>query len=63
MNKKEETITKPSIAWIWWQKKTFLEVTGFLREIADDMVRGCPMDQGSNLFDDDWDRKYLHAGK
>ena len=24
------SIAKPSIAWMWWQKKTFLEVTGFL---------------------------------
>ena len=40
-----------------------LEVTQYLQELADDMVRGCPMNQGSNLFDDDWDHKYLHAGK
>jgi hypothetical protein len=31
-------------------------------ELADDLTAGCPMVAGSNLFDDDWDRKYLHAG-
>ncbi len=39
-----------------------LEPTAFLLELADDLVQGCPMVAGSNLFDDDWDRKYLHAG-
>lgn len=39
-----------------------LEPTGYLLELADDLVHGCPMVAGSNLFDDDWDRKYLHAG-
>ena len=33
-----------------------------LRELADDLYHGCPMGSGSNLFDDDWDRKYIHAG-
>ena len=40
-----------------------LEPTQILLELANDMVQGCPMEIGSNLFDDDWDRKYLHAGK
>ena len=39
-----------------------LEPTATLQELADDLVQGCPMDFGSNMFDDDWDRKYLHAG-
>ena len=39
-----------------------LEPTPYLMELAEDLVSGCPMDMGSNLFDDDWDRKYLHAG-
>ena len=39
-----------------------LEPTPYLTELAEDLVSGCPMDLGSNLFDDDWDRKYLHAG-
>ena len=39
-----------------------LEPTPYLRELANDMAHGCPMGAGSNLFDDDWDRKYLHAG-
>ncbi len=39
-----------------------LEITEVLLELADDLAHGCPMTFGSNLFDDDWDRKYLHAG-
>ena len=39
-----------------------LETTACLKELADDMVQGCPMGWGSSLFDADWDRKYLHAG-
>ncbi len=39
-----------------------LEPTAFLMELADDMVQGCPMEASSNLYDHDWDRKYLHAG-
>ena len=39
-----------------------LEPAQTLLELANDMVQGCPMERGSNLFDDDWDRKYLHAG-
>ena len=40
-----------------------LEPTERLLELAEDVRHGCPMDMGSNLFDDDWDRKYLHAGQ
>ncbi len=36
-----------------------LEPTQALLELAADLHRGCPVDA---LFDDDWDRKYLHAG-
>ncbi len=39
-----------------------LEPTQLLRELADDLVQGCPMDRSSLLFDGDWDRKYLHGG-
>ncbi len=39
-----------------------LEPAQTLLELADDLAHGCPMTAGSNLFDDDWDRKYLHAG-
>lgn len=39
-----------------------LEPTETLMELADDLTAGCPMMPGSSLFDDDWDRKYLHAG-
>lgn len=40
-----------------------LEPAMLLIELADDLVQGCPMELGSKLFDDDWDRKYLHGGK
>lgn len=40
-----------------------LEPTQTLLELAEDLFHGCPMGMGSNLFDDDWDRKYLHAGQ
>ena len=39
-----------------------LEPTHLLRELADDLLQGCPMDLRTSLFDDDWDRKYLHGG-
>jgi len=39
-----------------------LEPAEILRELADDLLQGCPMDLRSSLFDDDWDRKYLHGG-
>lgn len=38
-----------------------LELAPVLRELADDMLQGCPMVKGSKLFDGDWDRKYLHG--
>ena len=38
-----------------------LEPAGLLREIADDLAQGCPMDLGSCLFDDDWDQKYIQG--
>lgn len=34
-----------------------------LRELAGDMFQGCPMDQSARMFDDDWDRKYVHGGQ
>ena len=40
-----------------------LEPAQTLRELADDLVHGCPMEMGNKLFDLDWDRKYLHGGK
>ena len=39
-----------------------LEPVDILLELADDITMGCPMGGSSFLFDDDWDRKYLHAG-
>lgn len=40
-----------------------LEPARILRELADDLFRGCPMVKGGRLFDDDWHRKYLRGGK
>lgn len=40
-----------------------LEPEQLLRELAEDMYRGCPMEKGSKLFDLDWDRKYIHGGR
>ena len=40
-----------------------LEPARLLRELADDMFQGCPMERGGRLFDDDWDRKYIHGGR
>ena len=39
-----------------------LEPTQTLRELADDLAQGCPMEKASLLYDGDWDRKYRHAG-
>ena len=38
-----------------------LEPAELLRELADDLAQGCPMEWGSGLFDDDWDQKYVHG--
>ena len=40
-----------------------LEPADTLRELADDLFHGCPMEQGSRLYDGDWDYKYLQGGK
>ena len=40
-----------------------LEPAEVLRELADDMHTGCPMEQGNKLFDLDWDYKYLNGGQ
>ncbi len=40
-----------------------LEPVEILRELADDLFHGCPMEQGNRLFDADWDRKYRHGGR
>ena len=39
-----------------------LEPVAVLRELADDMLQGCPMDRSSCMYDDDWARKYIHVG-
>lgn len=38
-----------------------LYIADVLRELADDLVQGCPMVRGSLLFDGDWESKYLHG--
>ena len=40
-----------------------LEPGDILRELADDLFQGCPMEMGDMFYDDDWDRKYLHGGR
>ena len=40
-----------------------LEPAQVLRDLADDVLNGCPMDRGSRLFDGDWDGKYIHGGR
>ena len=40
-----------------------LEPVEILKELADDLFQGCPMEKGNRLFDGDWDQKYLHGGK
>ena len=40
-----------------------LEPGEVLRELADDMYTGCPMEKGNKLFDLDWDYKYLNGGQ
>ncbi len=40
-----------------------LEPAEVLRELADDLYTGCPMERGTKLFDLDWDYKYLHGGQ
>lgn len=39
-----------------------LEPVQLLRQLADDLAQSGTLDQMNRLFDDDWDRKYLHAG-
>ena len=39
-----------------WREE--LECGSLLRELAEDMFRGCPMMMGSRVFDIEWDEKY-----
>ena len=36
-------------------------VSRFGKELADDLLQGCPMTRDNKLFDADWDQKYLHG--
>lgn len=38
-----------------------LEQAELLRELAEDLYRGCPMGMGKGLFDVEWDAKYVTA--
>lgn len=38
-----------------------LECADVLRELGEDLFRGCPMMLGSKVFDIEWDEKYHHA--
>lgn len=38
-----------------------LYIAEVLRELADDLIHGCPMVRGNLLFDGDWESKYLHG--
>lgn len=40
-----------------WREE--LEENSVLRELAEDMYRGCPMMKGSRVFDIEWDAKYV----
>ena len=44
-----------SIPGIWLEQ---IECAGVLRELAEDMFRGCPMMKDSRIFDIEWDEKY-----
>lgn len=39
-----------------------LEIAPTLKELADDLLQGCPMVRGNRIFDGDWEQKYLHGG-
>ena len=39
-----------------------LEIAPTLKDLADDLLQGCPMVRGNKIFDGDWDQKYLHGG-
>lgn len=36
-----------------------LELRSILEELSDDLFQGCPMSRDPNLFDDQWDQKYI----
>jgi ADP-ribosylglycohydrolase len=38
-----------------------LECGEILRELADDLFQGCPIETGDVFFDDEWDSKYCHG--
>ena len=42
-----------------WREQ--LECESVLRELAEDLYRGCPMMKGSRVFDIEWDEKYNTA--
>jgi ADP-ribosylglycohydrolase len=38
-----------------------LETADVIRELADDLLQGCPMAHKSRMFDDTWDQKYVQG--
>ena len=38
-----------------------LELREIMEELADDLIRGCPMSVRSGVFDDQWDTKYVQC--
>ena len=38
-----------------------LETADVIRELADDLIQGCPMGRRSKMFDDTWDQKYVQG--
>ena len=40
-----------------------LEPAELLRELADDLYTGCPLEKGSKFFDLDWEYKYINGGQ
>ncbi len=44
------------------ERLELLEAGDLLRELAEDMFRGCPMAKGDRIFDIEWDEKYISTG-
>jgi hypothetical protein len=38
-----------------------LETADVIRELADDLLQGCPMAHKSRMIDDTWDQKYVQG--
>ena len=56
-----QTLAKYAAAYLGDSPEKVLYLTDVLRELADDLIHGCPMVKGNLLFDGDWESKYLHG--